>query len=125
MPGGKTKVLKSASQKNTRPAKNKITKKENPIEELEKVVRRDDAHITSELHYFKGLSIMITVLIVVVFFTFGCLFASLYWEVKLMSQSFQKYIDDTHEFLTQEQDACPQVSMEPVTPPTTAIEPKD
>ncbi|KKR07875.1 MAG: hypothetical protein UT32_C0006G0022 [Parcubacteria group bacterium GW2011_GWC2_39_14] len=75
-------------------------KKETPIQELETLVKKDDAHIQSELHYFKGLSIMITVLIVVVFFTFGCLFVALYMEVRLMSQSMRQYIVDTHQYLT-------------------------
>ncbi len=90
MPGGK-KILKSRK-----------TKKETPIQELENLVRKDDAQIRSELHYFRGLSIMITVLIVVVFFTFGCLFSALYWEVKGMSRSMQQYIEDTHEYLVTE-----------------------
>lgn len=90
MPGGKTKILKS---------KKKVATKETSIQQLETLVRKDDAHISSELHYFKGLSIMITVLIVVVFFTFGCLFASLYWEVKMMSVATQQYIEEMHQYL--------------------------
>ena len=95
-------TIEFSKNKNMPIAKIKKTskKKETPIQALETLVKKDDKEIRSELNYFKGLSIMITVLIVVVFFTFGCLFSALYMETRAMSQAIRLYVEDTHQYLS-------------------------
>ncbi len=51
--------------------------------------------IKAELHYFKGLSIMLTVLMLCVFFAFGALFSSMYLEAKMMRNSVESLISKT------------------------------
>jgi len=49
------------------------------------------ALLKSELHYFKGLSIMMLVLILCVFFAFGVLFSSMYLEVRMLNNSISNF----------------------------------
>lgn len=48
--------------------------------------------LKSELNYFKGLSILLTVMIVCVFFAFGSLFSAMYLEVKIFRQTMEDYM---------------------------------
>lgn len=75
--------------------KNKIlTKKTNAlIKQDHKAVNM----IESELHYFKGLSIVIFVLFVCVFFTFAALFASMYMEVRMARVALQNALIAQYE----------------------------
>ena len=48
--------------------------------------------LKSELNYFKGLSILLTVMIVCVFFAFGALFSAMYLEVKMFRVGIEDYL---------------------------------
>lgn len=50
--------------------------------------------IKSELNYFKGLSIMLTVLILCVFIAFGALFSAMYLETRITREIFQVALKD-------------------------------
>lgn len=51
---------------------------------LPQKIHAREIFLKTELNYFKGLSIFITVLIVCVFFAFGTLFSAMYLETKLL-----------------------------------------
>ena len=89
MTGGKTKITKrkSPTKKIKKPAE-----KKNDLKELKKMVRSEEALMKSELNYFKGLSITITVLIVCVFFAFGSLFTAMYLETRMMNAVITDYL---------------------------------
>lgn len=53
------------------------------------------ALLKSELHYFKGLSIMLTVLILCVFIAFGALFSAMYLETRAAREIFQAALKDS------------------------------
>ena len=55
--------------------------------------------LKTEVHYFKGLAIMMVVLIFCVFIAFGCLFSAMYMEVRATRIVFQGALAD---FLPQE-----------------------
>ena len=90
MTGGKTKITKRKSP--TTKTKKPVEKK-NDLKELKKMVRSEEALMKSELNYFKGLSITITVLIVCVFFAFGSLFTAMYLETKVMNSIIVDYVN--------------------------------
>ena len=101
----KKKVTKTTKIKTAVKARKKSPKrqekKENKV--LIKSVAKADALkialLKSELHYFKGLSVLITILILCVFLAFGVLFGAMYLETKVMRQVFQQIIsvDESYE----------------------------
>lgn len=90
MPGGKTK--KTSAPKKTKTA-------QTSLKELKSMVRSEEALMKTELNYFKGLSITITVLIVCVFFAFGSLFTAMYLETKAMNAILIDYLNGEVEVM--------------------------
>lgn len=68
--------------------------KNRKVEPKEVVDKMAVALMKRELHYFKGLSIMISVLIVLVFFCFAALFSAMYMETRMMRIDYDKILDD-------------------------------
>jgi hypothetical protein len=101
MTGGKTKITKRKSP--TKKTKKPVEKK-NDLKELKKMVRSEETLMKSELNYFKGLSITITVLIVCVFFAFGSLFTAMYLETRVMNSMVVEYINADGDFDSQDYD---------------------
>lgn len=86
------------------PAKTKKTTKstkKKPVaktkKQLEQKLTDDQVRIRllkTEVHYFKGLAIMITVLIFCVFIAFGVLFSAMYMETRITRVIFQEALKD-------------------------------
>ena len=55
---------------------------------------KEIAVMKSELHYFKGLSIFFTVMMLCLFIAFGSLFGAMYYETKLMRISMDRVLGD-------------------------------
>jgi hypothetical protein len=72
-------------QKRARVLKTKPT-----IESEEKKI----ALMKAELHYFKGLSIFFTIMMLCLFIAFGSLFGAMYYETKLMRISMDRVLGD-------------------------------
>ncbi len=81
--------------------KKSTVKKKTTINSLEKMVRKEDTQIKADLHYFKGLSLMMIVLIMIVFFAFGCLFGALYLEVRMMNETTKVYMRDFYQYIVE------------------------
>jgi len=70
------------------PTKTKINKEVHAIDAVKLSL------IKSELNYFKGLSVMLTVLILCVFIAFGALFSAMYLETRITREIFQAALKD-------------------------------
>jgi len=85
----------------------KVTKKQKPEIKKVNLVQKTKTNLVQEeidkekiamklmrreMHYFKGLSIMVTVLIVCIFFAFAALFSAMYMETRMMRVSFDNIL---------------------------------
>jgi len=70
------------------------TKKTKTNKEVHAIDAMKLSLIKSELNYFKGLSIMLTVLILCVFIAFGALFSAMYLETRITREIFQAALKD-------------------------------
>ena len=80
MPRGTVKTKKLESKKVKKVIKKEVVKKTLKIS-LQK--------IKEELHFFKGLAMMLVILMICIFFAFGALFSSMYLEVRMTRIAFE------------------------------------
>ncbi|MFH0779270.1 MAG: hypothetical protein V1928_00245 [Parcubacteria group bacterium] len=93
--------------------KNKILTKTLKINALIKQDRKAVNMIESELHYFKGLSIVIFALFFCVFFVFSALFASMYMEVRMARVALQNALIAQYDSSS----SCPDAENQPLVQP--------
>ena len=72
-------------------------KKSTRVLKTKPTIETEEQKITimkAELHYFKGLSIFFTIMMLCLFVAFGSLFGAMYYETKLMRLSMERVLGD-------------------------------